>query len=108
MPNRLDLLRARYLRNTTAKRDGALGHHGDCLIYGAGTPICNCGLLHDLDVIAPDQAESFYPKYHEDKRLQEGILAHLLEVRFNVTAKTEGKEDHPPIADPSPGIDPQG
>jgi hypothetical protein len=37
----------RYRRKVIAHPEGIITHHGDCQIYRAIKPICNCGLLHD-------------------------------------------------------------
>lgn len=52
---------ARYGRN------GTIGHHGDCNIYAADCPFCDCGLLHDL--VPLSEPQRLYPRYSEDEAM---------------------------------------
>lgn len=44
--------------------DGTLLHDGDCYIFS--TPICTCGLLHDLSPMHLDEAVKLYPNFPEE------------------------------------------
>jgi len=47
-------------------------HFGDCKIYRANKPFCDCGLLHDLQHIGFDLAKIIYTPYEKDLAKEEG------------------------------------
>jgi len=68
----VDTIRARYYRKTQAEPEGAVAHHGDCLVFSAS--VCSCGLLHDLMPLGVVPAAELYPAYERDLEAQDRAL----------------------------------
>ncbi|MHA1590943.1 MAG: hypothetical protein ACTSUP_00400 [Candidatus Heimdallarchaeaceae archaeon] len=52
----------RYFRKTVEHPEGAVVHHGDCLIYSEKN-VCTCGLHHDLLPLSKELINEVYPEY---------------------------------------------
>jgi len=66
----------RYFRKVIAHPDGAILHHGDCLIFTY--KICSCGLLHDLSALETEEIKELYPKYFDEDAAQCKVIDILL------------------------------
>lgn len=68
---RLLQVRGRYFVSAI----GEICHHGDCRIYKAreDSQFCDCGLIHDLEVIDFGLAKVLFKDYAEHMRIQEGL-----------------------------------
>ena len=61
--SKIEKIKERYFRKVIAHPEGAIVHHGDCMIYGL-KGVCTRGLLHDLAPLS--NPEAVYPQYWSD------------------------------------------